>query len=129
MKRFSRRKLQRKQKTRKHRGGKRLAGNVNPHMYADEYQMLMHKMGEMRDEQVELPRFLKFKEIVKYLLNSEEVIKNKSLRRVARAKINELYALNKDYINNDNEYAQQVQDLIHKLNDLDARNVRHEIPN
>ncbi len=89
----------------------------------------MDLIREMREVEAGKPRFDKYKELLKYFLNSEEVIKSVPLRRSMRAKIDEFYALGKDYIDNDAEYAQLVQDVIHKINDLDARGVRHEVAN
>ena len=116
-------------KRQKMRGGKRLAGHVNPRIYDDEYQMVMHMIGLARDEQEHYPRFTKMKEIFAYLINTEEVLKNKEFRQTIRGKINELHGQDKDYINNDREFAEMTQALLERLNDLDRRNVRHEIPN
>ena len=69
------------------------------------------------------------KEIFAYLINTEEVLKNKEFRQTIRGKINELHGQDKDYINNDREFAEMTQALLERLNDLDRRNVRHEIPN
>jgi hypothetical protein len=118
-----------RRKTRRQAGGRRLSGHVNPRIYDDEYRMAMHIMDQVRAEQADFPRFGKFKELLKYLVTSEEVLKNKRFRGVVRDKINEIYAENRPYVRENAEYPDIVQQLLVKIADLDARNVRHEIPN
>lgn len=119
----------RQSKRRKMHGGMRLAGHVNPRIHDDEYQMVMHMMGQVAAEQSDFPRFLKMKEIFVYLANSQEILKNKRFRQTIREKINELYEGQKDYVDNDREFAEMTQVLLERINDLDVRNVRHQIPN
>ena len=114
---------------RQQRGGARFVANVNPRVFTDEYQKAMDLIRQMQEVEAGKPRFDKYKQLLKYFLNSEEVIKSVSLRGSMRAKIDEFYALGKDYIDNDAEYAQLVQDVIYRINDLDARGVRHEVAN
>lgn len=116
-------------KRRKMHGGRRLAGHVNPHIYDDEYQMVSQMIGRASAEQGGYPRYLKMREVFAYLTNSEEVLKNKALRRTIRNKINELYEDQKNYIDDDREFAEIAQALLARIDDLDTRNVRHQIPN
>ena len=118
-----------RRKTRRQAGGRRLAGHVNPRIYDDEYQMAMHIMDQVRAEQAGFPRFGRMKELLKYLVTSEEVLKNKRFRGVVREKINELYAENRPYVRENAEFPDIAQQILVKIADLDARNVRHQIPN
>jgi len=130
MKHYTKRGKQQRKKTlkRKH-GGERLAGHVNPKLYDEEYQMVMHMIDGAKGEQVGYPRFVKFKEIFAYLLKSEEVLKNKPFRNTIRGKINDFAEGHKNYIDKNVEYGDMVQQLLTKINDLDMRNVRHKVPN
>ena len=106
-----------------------MAGHVNPRIYDDEYQMAMHIMDQVRAEQAHFPRFIKMKELLKYLATSDEILKNKRFRGVVRDKINEIYAENKPYVRENAEFPDIVQHVLVKISDLDARNMRHNIPN
>ncbi len=128
MKSHRRTKRRLRRKTHRQAGG-RLAGHINPRIYSDEYQMAMHIMDQVRAEQANFPRFGKFKELLKYLVTSEEVLKNKRFRGVVVEKINELFRDNKPYVRENAEYPDIAQQLLVKIADLDARNVRHTVPN
>ena len=131
LKRYTKRSKQQRKKTlkRKHRGGEHLAGHINPKLYDEEYQMVMHMIDGAKDEQAGYPRFVKFKEIFAYLLKSEEILKNKPFRNMIRRKINELAEGRHNYLDKNVEYGIMIQNLLTKINDLDMRNIRNKIPN
>ena len=106
--------------------GGRLAGHVNPLIYTDEYQMVMHKLRETEREQAGVPRFNHFKGLLKYLLTTEEVLKNKAFRDSIRNKLNVFYAEGHNYIDADREYAELLQEVISRINKLDNDGVRHK---
>ncbi len=74
-------------------------------------------------------RFKVFKTLMAFNNESHEIMKDPVYRRVVREKINEFYALGLDFINKDEEYAELVQSILLKINDLDARGVVLKLPN
>jgi hypothetical protein len=118
-----------RRKTQRQGGGRRLASHVNPRIYYDEFDMAEHLMDQVKEEQPNFPRFDKFKELLRYLVTSEEILKNKRFRGEVRETINEIFRLNKNYVRKNIEFSDMVRQIRVKINDLDARNVRHQIPN
>jgi hypothetical protein len=123
-----RRKQHRRTRRPRMRGG-RLAGHVNPGIFRQETQHAMHLLREVEGEQGGVPRFNNFKILLEYILTTQEILKNKVFRDTIRRKLNEFYGEGHNYINADKDYAELVQQITNKINDLDARGVRHKIIN